>query len=583
LFLQILKMNYQPFCYVIKKNSSDFNSQKFKSYTSNHFQLGKEYSGQLIGNICPYLSEYKIFDSQNIIKFQDNLDKNAVDFLKSFVGDFSLVYRKSDNEIIAVRDQIGVFPLYYYNDDKILIISNDQRLMIEIPGIDLSPDEAWISSFLLSKNELVEHTFYTHIKQVPPAHILRYQDNNLKIERYWELNLDQKLPQKTDKEYIDEFRELLVQAVESRIPDGVKVGSEVSGGIDCTSVAAIAKNYLDKQQRPLYTYAHSAVDTETFSSEREAIDAYLQDLKPYKNTFVPRKLTGIRDLASHAFSLKNGVPDCHYALFSRDIYTSAKEDQVSIVFSGLGGDHGVSFKGIGSVLNDLARRKEWKKLKTELKFIHKSFLKTNLNLLKYVVRYAFFGSKLLTIENNDKITETKRKILIEFQEKYPFLADFQIRPEAKVSRKQSVQFHIKKRITDVELNARCTATTISATHFGILYRYPLLDIRLLQYFVSLPSHLYYQKGINRYIFRQVIKDFVPRIAFQPKPPANMYGWILEAYMFDYQNKLEYNLVSDDEETTLYHLYWKYRDEQCYKANDYFKDKTKLKGYKGLKN
>ncbi len=573
-------MSYAPFCYV--QDIQVITSTILPDYTSlgsNAYFKGRKYSDVLGGNICPYVSEYKKFDTNIITLFENNLNLNLSGFLHDFVGDFSFVFQQQNQSILAARDHMGVFPLFYYYDSNMLIISNDQRLMLEIPSIDLTPDSQWMGEFVQGSNELTEATYYKNIRQVPPAHILLFQDNKLTIERYWELDLSKPLPSKPESEYIQEFNALLVQAVETRIPDGVQIGSEVSGGIDCTSIASIAKRYLDQQQRPLFTYGHSAFDTVHFSSEREAIDVYLSHLKPTKNTFIPKKLSGMRSIASHAFRMRNGVAHCHYALFSRDVYAAAQEDNVSIVFSGLGGDHGVSYRGNSPILNELARKGLYTQLFQELKAIHKSSLKSIVTFIKLIIRNKLNKNVLEPPFYNVKQQKVNERVLASLQQEFPSLLDYTSIPRKVKSRNRRPQQHIKERVSKNELSFRCATTTIAASHFGVLYRYPLLDIRLLQYFVSLPSYMYFHKGINRYIFRQTIQHYVPSIAFQPKPPANMYGWILEAYKYDYENNLVYEDLPEDDEIRLYQAYWKLRDEQCYAGNGYFKDIEKLVGYK----
>ncbi|MFZ9846585.1 MAG: asparagine synthase-related protein, partial [Flavobacteriales bacterium] len=102
--------------------------------------------------------------------------------------------------------------------------------------------------------------------------------------------------------------------------------------------------------------------------------------------------------------------------------------------------------------------------------------------------------------------------------------------------------------------------------FGVLYRYPLLDIRLMQYMLSLPTHLYFHNNMNRYIFREAIKAWVPLyLAQQPKPPGNMYGWIGEAYDFDRDHNVPSMNISKDEELEFYFSWWS-------KRSDYNKNK-----------
>lgn len=562
-------MEYNQFCLVISKSSTSRLNNDFIHLRDKLFFKGQSIDSELIGNIHPYLREFKEFDESKREIFKDSILKNPIAFLNEFVGDFSFI-QIIDNEIIAARDHLGVFPLFYYNDENYFIISNDQKWIIDIPMIDLSSDPQWMGEYVTGSQDSFENTFYKNIKKVPPAHLLIFKDGNISLEKYWELDLTKKSLLKTDEEYSAEFKRLLQLAIETRIPDTTLVGSEVSGGIDCTSVAAIAKNYLDRQNRKLHTYGHSSFDSEKFPSERGAIEGYLESLQPFKHTFIPKKLVGMREIAEHTFQLRNGVSHSHYSLFSKEIFESANSDGVQVVFSGLGGDHGVSFKGSGPVINDHIRLRKWRKAMKELKLIHKKNDKAFFYFCYYFLQ-VHFGLNFKRIDYS-KIEDNKRKSLKVLREIFLDLKEYKIRKTERTKINSSTQQHVKNRLSAAELSNRCEATTIAASHFGVLYRYPLLDIRLLQFMVSLPSHMYYQNGINRYIFRQTIKDFVPpKIAFQPKPLSNMYGWILEAYKFDYENKLDYKLEPKDDELKLYYEFWKYRDDQCYRANNYFND------------
>ena len=144
---------------------------------------------------------------------------------------------------------------------------------------------------------------------------------------------------------------------------------------------------------------------------------------------------------------------------------------------------------------------------------------------------------------------------------YPELKDYSYKEPAYSSHFKRVHEHILEKLMRAELSNRCEATTNAASFYGVLYRYPLLDIRLLQYLVSLPPRMLYQNGINRYIFRKTIEQWVPKtLAYQPKPPGNMYGWILEAYKYDYDHQIEYSLIPENTEMRFYLDFWKYRDE-----------------------
>ena len=554
---------YSQFCFVIDKSGA-FKGVNFESIGNGLYAKGMWLSSSIIGNVFSYQK------SKGLIEVKEGLEGNAKAFLKDFIGDFSFVFLPSDsrkNSFIAARDHMGIFPLFYYNDEKMLVIANDQRLMIDIEGINLKKNDKWIADYVFHNGDDQEGTFYLNIKKVPPAHFLIYEAGKIEIEKYWELDIHSRLAKKTDKEYIDEFRSLLKEAVECRIPNDVNVGSEVSGGIDCTSIAAIAKAHLDESSRKLYTYAHAAMDDNN-PSEKKAIEKYLTHLKPFKHTFIPLEMKGMRAVAHPTLMLRNGVSKSHYALFSRDIYRAAQRDQVKVILSGNGGDHCVSFKAVVGVIQQLIAEGSFKMAWKELRLLHGGYLKSIFKFITAVLN--FWIESPLAKKNSqgflEKSDKQNRDWLSHF---YP--SSSKLVREKKITQKKFIPIRtlIFDRLYRGDVSERGEHTTIAAAEFGVLYRYPLLDVRLLQYMVSLPTHLYYHDKMNRYIFREAIKPYVPLyLAMQPKPPGNMYCWISEAY--DYDNKHHHNdevkIPQNDEEMEFYFRWWEKKEYWKNKLN-----------------
>jgi len=538
---------YSQFCVVIDKNGS-FNAPGFETKRNGFFFKGTFLSDTIIGNIYSYQRDKKLQDVEN------GLQENPLFFLKEFIGDFSFVFL--GKSVFAARDHMGIFPLFYYNDENMLVIANDQRLMIDIPNINLQKDDEWIADYISGDKGNEEATFYKHIKKVKPAHYITLENNVVVQHRYWNLDIHKRLPIKRDEDYVKEFRDLLQEAVECRIPADEKVGSEVSGGIDCTSIASIAKSYLDKNNRELFTYAHAAIN-DNIPSEKKSIEKFLVHLQPFKHTFIPLEMKGMLAVSEPTFMLRNGVSKSHYSLFSRDIYKSAQRDGVKVVLSGNGGDHCVSFKGVVLVIQQLIVDGEYKKAWNELQLRHRNGLKSawkfftailNLWIASPFAKKSTDVSKKSELSNQDWLAKN-----------FPDSVQYYKAKEKPKSTFKPVREQIYDRVFRGDLSERGEHTTIAANEFGVMYRYPLLDIRLMQYMLSLPTHLYYQNNMNRYIFREAIKAWVPLyLAQQPKPPGNMYGWISEAYDYDRNNNIFSTFTPEDEELKLYFSWWKKR-------------------------
>jgi len=66
-----------------------------------------------------------------------------------------------------------------------------------------------------------------------------------------------------------------------------------------------------------------------------------------------------------------------------------------------------------------------------------------------------------------------------------------------------------ERIMADHLPQRLEYCYAAAAQQGIEYRYPLLDVDLIETCLSFPPWLKRHRGINRYLFRQAIRGYVP--------------------------------------------------------------------------
>lgn len=542
---------YSQFCVVYDKKG-DFKSLGFKEKEPNVFTKGNFASSRVIGNVYSYQKD------KGLNELEKGLEESPSNFLKDFVGDFSFVF--FGKSIIAVRDHMGIFPLFYYNDSNMFVVSNDQRLMIDLPNINLQKDDQWIANYVGGFPGNFESTFYKYIKKVLPGHFLTYLNDEAKLTKYWQLDIKKRHPKKSDEDYIAEFRAILKEAVECRIPSDVKLGSEVSGGIDCTSIAAIAKAHIEGKNIDLYTYAHAAVDDNN-PSEKPAIERFLKHLKPYKHTYAPIEMKGMCAVADPTFLLRNGISQSHYSLFSRDLYRAAKSDGVKVMLSGNGGDHCASYKGAVMVIQQMIVEGNFLKAWQELKFLHKTFFRTTYKFFTAIVN-LWIASPFKNKEDISKLNKSIELGHLWLQKKYPESVQYFL-PRSKPRKKYiPLRKAIFDRVNRGDLTLRGEHTTMAASEFDVLYRYPLLDIRLLQYTIALPPHLFFHNGMNRYIYREAIKPFVPLyLASQPKPPGNMYGWISEAYDYDKANNIKTSVIPTDEEMKLYVEWWNNRNEK----------------------
>ena len=177
------------------------------------------------------------------------LNQYGVESVKLFNGMFAFGYYDIKNKIISlVRDRFGVKPLYYIKTEKDFYYSSELHFVQKFSQRVISP--ASLQQFICYGYTSSENSFYDDINQVPPGGVLEYNlaTKEIKVRRFWNSNL---IPQKKEligyQEYKSEIHRLLIKSIQSRLKSDVEVGVFLSGGIDSSLVAAIAKNHSSQR------------------------------------------------------------------------------------------------------------------------------------------------------------------------------------------------------------------------------------------------------------------------------------------------------------------------------------------------
>jgi asparagine synthase (glutamine-hydrolysing) len=165
--------------------------------------------------------------------------------VEHLLGDFAFVIWDSRRrQLFCARDHFGIKALYYGFAGRTLVISNTLSCIRAHPTIGNGLNDQAIADFLLFAGNLEPTTTaFEDIQRVPAAHALRWS-SKLDVWRYWALPIENELQFRKKEEYKERFCELFGRAVKDRLRcDHVAVS--MSGGMDSTAVAAIAKKQVE--------------------------------------------------------------------------------------------------------------------------------------------------------------------------------------------------------------------------------------------------------------------------------------------------------------------------------------------------
>lgn len=268
----------------------------------------------------------------------------GLDFARRLAGDFTIfIVDRREERFVAVRDALGIRPLYYRPGAAGLRAASELRALIE-PGDGL--DEGYLAEALAGDIVDIESTPYAEVRRVPAANALVVDRAGTRLVRYWEP------PRVEEKgsiaDHAARVRAALDEAVRGCCEGETRVGIHLSGGLDSSSLlGCIMANRYAEAVPGAFLLPWPEAD------ERQWIDAAAAhwSLSP---VFVrPPVDPATSDLASIA--RHKDLPDGpNGSPLLAPLHHELRAAGASVVISGIGGDQWWS--GEPEHMSDLLRR-----------------------------------------------------------------------------------------------------------------------------------------------------------------------------------------------------------------------------------
>jgi asparagine synthase (glutamine-hydrolysing) len=159
--------------------------------------------------------------------------------LNQLRGEFSiLLYDRRKNVLLAVRDRLGIKPLYYAQYDGCWYFASEIKAILAA-GVPAQWDH---ESYLSRAFVLRDGTIFKHIRSVQPGTWMMVDAAGVQRERYWDFPYPRKdeclaIP---EEEQILRVREAVEEAVRLRLHADVPIGVCLSGGLDSSAMLGLA-------------------------------------------------------------------------------------------------------------------------------------------------------------------------------------------------------------------------------------------------------------------------------------------------------------------------------------------------------
>jgi asparagine synthase (glutamine-hydrolysing) len=168
------------------------------------------------------------------------------DCVAHLIGDFAfVVWDARAQRLFGARDHFGVKPFFYASLGQQFVCSNTLACIRRHPAVtDRLNKEAIADFLLLDHNHDAATTAFADIRRLAPGTRMAWANGSLRQECYWSIPAELPLLRyRDDRDYVAHFSFLLRQAVADRLRTG-RVAVAMSGGLDSPAIAALARSEL---------------------------------------------------------------------------------------------------------------------------------------------------------------------------------------------------------------------------------------------------------------------------------------------------------------------------------------------------
>jgi asparagine synthase (glutamine-hydrolysing) len=255
-------------------------------------------------------------------------EQEGIEFAKRLRGMFAIaLWDARARRLVLARDPYGIKPLYYRAQDRGLAFASELRALPR-GEIDLDALEA----FLAFNSIPAPYSIFRGINKLPPGHVLVWEEGEPRLQRF-----ARPAPVVAGDErdgggagLAGELRARLRDSVRAHLVSDVPVGVLLSGGIDSSSLAALA---AEESSGPLRTFSigfeersFDELDDARLVAQRYATDHHELLLRPDAALLLP----ALAEAFDEPFADSSALPTY--------LVSQLAAQHVKVALSGEGGD-----------------------------------------------------------------------------------------------------------------------------------------------------------------------------------------------------------------------------------------------------
>lgn len=488
--------------YIIVFNGEIYNHQEFRS---------------------TLLGKYKFKSTSDTETLLYGLIEYGEAFLKKINGIFAFAFLdKQTGELLIVRDQFGIKPLYYYQDENTILFGSEIKSFLAYPQLKKDIDYKALANYLHFLWSPDECTPFLHVKKLRGGHLIYCNINNPKstfeIKKYYDIPMEGKyFDAYGEEQLIDLLEQKLLRAVERQLMSDVPVGFFLSGGLDSTAIVAMAKKLRPNEKLKCYTIKNNStsIEQEGFSDDlpyarlvAKHFDCDLVEVEADIKIF-----KAFDAMIYHLDEPQSDIAPLNVQLICKQ----AKKDGYKVLLGGTAGDDLFSGYRRHQALNfepffRVIPKSIWKILSWLLSGLstNKAYIRRIKKLVTDAVntpmerKFGYF--RWLPLAKLKKLFNPSITIFTEYNPINIFTDLLKNITHEKNELNQMLYWELKTFLPDQNLNY----TDKMSMAEGVEVRVPFLDLELLEFSCCIPPNKKMKGMTTKYILRKLMERYVPK-------------------------------------------------------------------------
>lgn len=450
-------------------------------------------------------------------------EKLGIRIFSALRGPFAVaIWNPRTRSLTLARDHLGLNILMWHRNERFFAFATMPNGLFALENVSRELCEEKVADFLVLNHADHVTTVYRNIFRLPPAHVMHVTaDGSVKLQRYWSPDDIKPIRLRSDAAYAEGLRDCLNGAVRRQMRSLHKVGSLLSGGLDSSSISALAAHALAEKNQRLSAFTgvpregfNGPVPCGSYADERPYVEAIKNKLGNIDVTYVHNndEYNDFSELERFFIALAGPVRNPTNFGWMLAILRRARYQGCRVLLGGLYGNYTISWDGWSQAVSHLLRGR------LLLAYHQWQLYYRSTPYSRWVALRKLFLEPLVPLILSNWIDRCQRPDRAEaWHDHSPIREDFAT-AMAVDSRAREVghDFLYRTRrdervrgLTQVDYLGDWLAAEKAVT--GVEVRDPAADIDVVSYCFGIPPKQYLAEGVDRSLIRRAMWGLLPEV------------------------------------------------------------------------